>query len=70
MHVNPLHPSLLRDNDNLIIWDGLSGSAPALAIANFAQAQKKLVIVITPDAHTAERYFHEINFFLTLHRLE
>ncbi len=64
MHINPLHPSVPRDNDNLITWDGLSGAAISLSIANLSKAQNKPIIVITPDVNTAEKYFHELQFFL------
>lgn len=64
MHINPLHPSIPRDNDNLITWNGLSGAATTLAIANLSRAQQRPIIVITPDAQTAEKYFHELVFFL------
>ncbi|MDP1574927.1 MAG: transcription-repair coupling factor [Coxiellaceae bacterium] len=64
MHINPLSPPLPREHDNKITWDGLSGAAVSLSIANFAETAKRPVIVITPDAHTAERLFQEIQFFL------
>ncbi|PIZ04203.1 MAG: transcription-repair coupling factor [Gammaproteobacteria bacterium CG_4_10_14_0_8_um_filter_38_16] len=64
MHINPLEPIIPAEHDNMINWKNLSGAASALAIANLALAQKKLIVVMTPDAHTAEKYFHELHFFL------
>lgn len=65
MPINPLKPTIPRESDNLITWDELSGAAVSLSIANLAQLQKKPLIVITQDAHAAEKYFHELKFFLT-----
>jgi len=64
MHINPLNPPLPRDSDTQLQWEGLSGSAMSLALANLAQAQNKPLIIITPDVHTAEKYFEELEFFL------
>ena len=64
MHINPLHPPLPREHDNVITWDNLSGAACSLAVANLSQADQAPIIIISPDAHTAEKYFQELKFFL------
>ncbi len=64
MPINPLHPAIPRDSDNMITWDGLSGAAISLSIANLAESQNKPLIIITPDVHAAEKYYQELQFFL------
>ncbi|MCX7121363.1 MAG: transcription-repair coupling factor [Gammaproteobacteria bacterium] len=63
MNINPLQPPIPRDNDTQLIWDGLSGAAISLSIANLSQTVEKPLIVITPDVQTAEKIFHELTFF-------
>src|SRR3990167_10257065 len=63
MPINPLHPPLPFEHDTMITWDGLSGAASSLAIANLAQTIHKPVIVITPDVQTAEKIYQELKFF-------
>lgn len=64
MPINPLKPPIPRDSDNMITWDGLSDAAITLAIARLAQTQDKPLVVLTPDVQTAEKCFHELQFFL------
>ena len=64
MNINPLHPPIPREYDNVITWDGLSGAGCSLSVANLSQADHAPIIIISPDAHTAEKYFHELKFFL------
>ena len=63
MLINPLHPLLPTENDNLITWDGLMGAAASLAVTTLASSLSRPVIVITPDALTAEKMYREITFF-------
>ena len=64
MHINPLNPPIPREHDNLITWEGLTGAASSLAIANLAQIDHAPIVIVAPDAHTAEKHFHELKFFL------
>lgn len=64
MYINPLHPVLPTDQDNVLTWEGLSGAAISLSIAQLAEAQSRPLILITPDVHSAEKYYHELQFFL------
>src|SRR3990167_9241851 len=64
MQINPLDPPIPHDNDTQLIWDGLSGAAISLSIANLSKTIDKPIIVITPDVHTAEKIFHELQFFV------
>ncbi|OGT41042.1 MAG: transcription-repair coupling factor [Gammaproteobacteria bacterium RIFCSPHIGHO2_12_FULL_40_19] len=64
MNINPLQPPLLREHDNMVTWDGLFGAAISLSIANFSELENKLLIIITPDVQTAEKYLAELKFFL------
>lgn len=64
MQINPLTPTLPTENDNLLIWDDLSGAAVALSVANLAITAKKPIVVFTPDVQTAEKYINELKFFL------
>src|SRR3990167_9838393 len=64
MQINPLDPPIPHDNDTQLIWDGLSGAAISLSIANLSKTIDKPIIIITPDVHTAEKIFHEIQFFV------
>lgn len=65
MQINPLNPTLPTEHDNLLIWDDLSGAAVALSIANLAINAKKPLLIFTPDVQTAEKYSHELKFFLS-----
>ena len=65
MSINPLLPPIPREHDNKIAWEGLSGAAQSLAIANLAQSIEKPLIVITPDVHSGEKLLQEIQFFLS-----
>ena len=51
-----------KDGDSLG-WNGLSGSADILAVAEFAQAQDNLIVVVTADSSATERWSNGINFF-------
>lgn len=64
MQINPLHPPIPREHDNLVTWDGLSGAAISLSIANLSESLGKPLIIITPDVQTAEKCFTELKFFL------
>lgn len=63
MLINPLHPHTPAEHDNMISWEGLSGAAISLSIANLSYAQNKPILVITPDAQTAEKMYRELAFF-------
>ncbi|MDD5214627.1 MAG: transcription-repair coupling factor [Methylococcales bacterium] len=47
-----------------VSWSGLNGCADALALASAIQANQKLFVIVTPDAHSALRLEHELAFFL------
>lgn len=57
-------PKLPHTCNEPIIWTGLHGCANALALANAIQTQKKLLVIITADNHSAVRLAHELAFFL------
>ena len=42
MHINPLHPPIPKDRDNLVTWDNLSDAAISLSIANLSRAQSRV----------------------------
>lgn len=64
MQINPLQPAIPREHDNFLTWEGLSGAACSLAISQLAQADKKPIVLVSKDAHAAEKHFHELKFFL------
>ena len=48
-----------------ITFSGFYGSSIGLTIANLVQqANKNVILLVTPDLHAVERLFHEIKFFL------
>ncbi len=48
----------------VVNWSGFSGCADALALATAIQTNRRLFVIITPDAHSALRLEHELAFFL------
>ncbi len=58
-----LHPRLPSADAPLIRWGRLYGSAPALAIAEAAEAAQRPVIVIAANSRDAETMTDEIAFF-------
>lgn len=63
MSTNPFSPTIPKSHDNQLTWEGLAGAAQTLAIASLAQAEKKPLLLITPDVHTAEICHRELQFF-------
>lgn len=61
--VSPLQPPLPRNNDNELHWSGLSGSSASLAISNLVAQSQGLVLLVTPDMHSAGRLKRELDFF-------
>ena len=58
-----LDPPLPQPGQALVRWGKLYGAAPALAIAEAAQAHDAPYLVITPSARDAEQLREEILFF-------
>ncbi|PWQ95458.1 transcription-repair coupling factor [Leucothrix arctica] len=58
--LNPVYPS---KSNNLIHWGQLHGSAQDLLIANAAREFQGLIVVVTPDTHSAYLAESHIRFF-------
>jgi len=65
--LNPVYPS--RTN-KLIHWGQLHGSSQALAIANAACEFQGLIVVVTPDTHSAYLAQAQIRFFSGLENVD
>lgn len=63
--INAHKPKLLLPNlaNHILPWQNLPGAAISLAIANKFCHDKQLCLVITPDIITANRLYHELQFF-------
>ncbi|MFZ2726663.1 MAG: transcription-repair coupling factor [Methylococcaceae bacterium] len=64
MNQTALLELILPQSTEIISWTGLQGCADALALAQAIQNQKKLLVIITKDNHSAVRLAHELAFFL------
>src|SRR5690606_7216354 len=61
--LSPLHPSLLKPNDNRLQWGGLLGDSACLAISALAAKSQAPLLLITPDVNTASRWYQALLFF-------
>jgi len=59
--LNPLYPS--KENKRAV-WGQLHGCAQDLLIANTAKEYQGLIVVLTPDSHSAYSIRDNLNFFL------
>ncbi len=64
MSARTLHPHYPDKASNITSWSQLHGCAQDLLISNAAQEYKGLIVVITPDSHSAYSLEANINFFL------
>lgn len=62
--VSPLQPPLPTAKDNALQWGGLFGSSASLAISNLVAKNQGLLLLITPDMHSAARLKQELEFFV------
>ncbi len=60
---SPLHPPIPRRGGDRTHWEGLRGASRSLAIASAARDFPGPLLVVAPDAGTAERVRTEIAFF-------
>lgn len=61
--VSPLQPPLPTAKDNVLHWSSLYGSSTSLAISNLVAQNQGLLLLITPDMHSATRLKRELEFF-------
>ncbi|HLD84844.1 MAG TPA: transcription-repair coupling factor, partial [Coxiellaceae bacterium] len=64
MQINPFQPIIPRETDTEVTWENNSPAETSLAIASLLKKNQPLLLLITPDVQTAEKYFYEIQFFL------
>jgi transcription-repair coupling factor (superfamily II helicase) len=62
-----LRPPFPSSKDKDITWQGLQGSAPALALAKLIDSTPGRVLVVTADANQAYRLEEEVKFFAGEH---
>ncbi len=61
---NVLNPPILKQHDQRVHWGNLHGSSSSLAIGSLVQqAESQVILVITPDIHSARRFELELRFF-------
>ncbi|MFO1467136.1 MAG: transcription-repair coupling factor [Steroidobacteraceae bacterium] len=58
-----LKPPVPVEPEPRVRWGRLYGAAPALAIAEAARAYPAPLLIVVPDARTADRLCEEVNFF-------
>ena len=61
--LSPLRPRLPRRSGDRIRWEGLRGSSRSLAVAAAAREFSGLILVVAPDAATADTLRTEVAFF-------
>jgi transcription-repair coupling factor (superfamily II helicase) len=64
MSTSPLQPPPPRASDTEVQWGQLTDAALSLAVASLGQNQTKPLLVITPDAHSANQLQAELRFFI------
>jgi len=57
-------PQIPQQNDQTLIWTGLTGCGDSLALASAIKNEDRLFVIVTPDNQTALRLEHELAFFL------
>ncbi len=57
-------PKIPRQQDQTLIWTGLTGCGDSLALASAIKNEDRLFVIVTPDNQTALRLEHELSFFL------
>ena len=62
-HSSPLSPELPARPGERRYWEGLSGSAGALALVRAAQASDRPLLIITRDTQSASRLREELDFY-------
>ena len=67
---NSLSASAFASGGQRTAWRGLTGSAPGLAIARFADQYQGLILVVTSDSAESYRLESEIRFYRTNQELE
>jgi transcription-repair coupling factor (superfamily II helicase) len=55
---------LPKNQQQSIIWTGLTGCAESLALANAIVQENRLFVIVTPDNQTAQQLISELKFFL------
>ena len=64
MSANPLHPLFPSKDSQQTSWGQLHGCSQDLLIANTANEYKGLVVLVTPDSHSAYTAEANIRFFM------
>ncbi|MGZ5011428.1 MAG: transcription-repair coupling factor, partial [Methylobacter sp.] len=57
-------PQIPQQNDQTLIWTGLTGCGDSLALASAIKNEDRLFVIVTSDNQTALRLEHELSFFL------
>ncbi|MFI3184432.1 MAG: transcription-repair coupling factor [Methylococcaceae bacterium] len=57
-------PKIPQNQDQTLIWTGLTGCGDSLALASAIKNESRLIVIVTPDNQTALRLEHELAFFL------
>ncbi len=63
MKSSVLAPPIPKSNQQQLRWGGLSGSSTSLAISHLAEQQKRPLLWITPDQHSAQERLLELQYF-------